>query len=267
MIQEAVLAAERSGFWAVVLPDHYVWRSEADVPPNISGESTLDTWTALSYLAAKTESIRLGTLVTPIPRYQPGTLAKIVATLDIITDGRVLLGVGAGSSQSDLEGYSEWNEPNVRVEKTQEGVELILKLWTEKTVNFHGKYYHAKNAVLEPKPLQKPHPPLLFGGEHPRMLRMAGRYADICLIPPWTKLSYAEARRIALREAEHYGRREKLSLACLEFRPKYDPEEHRKTVEKADRNGFDYFIVGFWHENCLDSTEKFAREIIPSFAS
>ena len=89
----------------------------------MGGDSTLDTWISLAYLASKTENIRLGTLVTPIPFRSPSILAKMISTLDTISQGRVVLGVGAGWSQAEFEGYSEWNEPKIRVDKTEEGLE------------------------------------------------------------------------------------------------------------------------------------------------
>jgi FMNH2-dependent dimethyl sulfone monooxygenase len=83
-------------------------------------------------------------------------LAKMVSTVDILSNGRAILGVGAGWSKEEFEGHSEWNEPKIRVNKTIEGLELMVKLWTQKEVTFEGKYYRAKAAVLEPKPVQKP---------------------------------------------------------------------------------------------------------------
>ena len=77
---------------------------------------------ALGYMAAKTKKLRLGTLVTPIPFRPPGMLAKIVATLDVISSGRAILGVGAGWSQTEFEGYSEWTDGKTRVDRTEEGV-------------------------------------------------------------------------------------------------------------------------------------------------
>src|SRR5207245_8090746 len=108
--------------------------------------------------------------------------------------GRTVLGVGAGWSTTEFEGYSVWDPPKIRVEKTEEGLQLILKLWHEPKVDFNGKYYHAKGAVLEPKPVQKPHPPLLFGGTGTRMLRMAGKYGDICMISPFGERDPEEAK-------------------------------------------------------------------------
>ena len=89
LIEQAVPLADELGFWGAVLPDHYMWGE------NRGGDSTLETWIALTYLAAKTEKIKLGTLVTPIPFRPPGILAKNVSTLDQLSSGRTVLGVGA----------------------------------------------------------------------------------------------------------------------------------------------------------------------------
>src|SRR5579872_4774318 len=141
-IEASAPKADRGGFWGLVLPDHYMWGEGR------GGDSTLETWTALTYVAAKTQHLHLGTLVTPIPFRPPGMLAKELSTLDLISGGRVLLGVGAGWSQTEFEGYSEWNDPKVRVDKTKEGLEMILKLWTSPgKVDFEGKYYKATGAV------------------------------------------------------------------------------------------------------------------------
>ena len=118
-------SSDQLGYWGFVMPDHYM------LAPEWGGNSTLDTWIALTYLASKTEKIRLGTLVTPIPLRPPAILAKMIATLDIISNGRVVVGIGVGWSQTEFEGYSEWNDPRVRVNKTKEGLELMIKLWLD----------------------------------------------------------------------------------------------------------------------------------------
>jgi Luciferase-like monooxygenase len=253
LVETGVREAEKRGFWGVVFPDQYMWDMKDLGVDSFKGiDDTLDTWIALTSLATQTRSIHLGTWVTPIPLRPPGILAKMVSTLDVISQGRTILGVGAGSSQRLFEGYSDWNPPRVRFERTKEGVELILRLWAEGNVEFKGVHYHAKGAVLDPKPVQKPHPPLLFGGAGPRMLRLAGRYADICYIPPWNKMSFEESKKIVLREARHYGREEKISFA-LAYTPlgpgqQYNREQYRKEVDNADKSRFDYFITA-WDTN------------------
>src|SRR5947209_18641866 len=92
-IQTAAVESDQLGYWGFVLPDHYMWG------PQRGGDSTFETWTALTYLVAKTEKIRLGTLVTPIPFRPPGMLAKTVSTLDLLSNGRTILGVGARSEE------------------------------------------------------------------------------------------------------------------------------------------------------------------------
>ena len=264
-VQTVAVEADQLGYWGFVLPDHYMWGSDR------GGDSTFETWTALTYLAAKTEKIRLGTLVTPIPFRPPGMLAKTVSTLDLLSNGRTILGVGAGWSQTEFEGYSEWNSNKIRVDKTREGLDLILKLWTQDKVDFKGKFYQAKGAVLDPKPAQKPHPPLLFAGIGPRMLRMAGELADICMIPGFPGIDNPKSRKIVMDEAHRRQRAGKISMADMAPFPrgpqsKYDRKEYEKHVEAASDAGSKYFVAPFPATNYLGSLLDFAENVIPSFA-
>jgi len=271
LIQEAVLEADRLGFDGAVIPDHYMW-GETEWLKRPDSNSTLESWITLTYLAAKTNNIRLGTLVTPIPFRSPSMLAKMISTLDILSKGRVVVGVGAGWSQIEFEGYSEWNKPNIRVDKTKEGLELMIKLWTQKKVTFEGKYYRAKDAILDPKPLQKPHPQLLFGGRGDKMLQLAGRYADICYIPqfrPEAKLEdYLEGKRKVIRAAEKANRKPQIAFmagSLGSWRP-YDSKESSKAVEMAVEKGASYFLTSFSrNEDIIGSMRKFATEVMQSF--
>jgi alkanesulfonate monooxygenase SsuD/methylene tetrahydromethanopterin reductase-like flavin-dependent oxidoreductase (luciferase family) len=263
----AAVEAEKLGFWGLVMPDHYMWGREYG--PGENAYSTVETWAALSYLVAETKNLHLGTLVTPIPFRPPAQLAKIVSTVDVLSKGRTILGVGAGWSQVEFDGYSKWDPNKVRVDKTEEGVRLILKLWTEPKVDFNGKYYAADGAVLDPKPVQKPHTPLLFGGASPRMFRMAGKYADICLIPAWPGLDNSLARKTVLEEARKNHRESKLSFADMVMFPpadwKYDRNVYTKKIEQAVSDGSKYFITPFPVANYMESVRDFARNVIPSF--
>ena len=136
LVEQAVPLADEFGFWGAVIPDHYMWAEAFGQPQK---DSTLESWVALTYLAAKTQKIKLGTIVTPIPFRPPAMLAKMVATMDVLSSGRAILGVGAGWSQTEFEGYSTWDDPKTRVNKTKEGVELILQLWQKPQVDFNGK--------------------------------------------------------------------------------------------------------------------------------
>ena len=266
-ISEAIIEADKLGFSGALMPDHYMWGARGGMHMMKNPYSTLETWTTLTYLAAKTEHISLGTLVTPIPFRPPGILAKMLSTLDVLSEGRAILGVGAGWSKVEFDGYSIWNGPGVRVSKTQEGLDLIIKLWTEDKVTFKGKYYEAEGAVLEPKPVQKPYPKLLFGGTGKRMLRMAGKYGDICYIPMWGGNS-EENWKIVLNAAEKAGRRDKLAIMMGDMgamRSK-NSEGHIASIEAAVEKGAEYYMVAFQRgEGYIDSMKKFASEVMVSF--
>jgi alkanesulfonate monooxygenase SsuD/methylene tetrahydromethanopterin reductase-like flavin-dependent oxidoreductase (luciferase family) len=267
-IKEAVVEADRLGFDGALMPDHYMWGAMGGHAIQ-DGYSTLETWVTLTYLAAKTENISLGTLVTPIPFRSPGMLAKMISTLDVLSNGRVVLGVGAGWSQVEFEGYSEWDKPGVRVNKTKEGLDLMIKLWTEDEVTFKGKYYEAKGAVLKPKPVQKPYPRLLFGGTGDRMLGLAGKYGDICYIPMWmTGGNIEEARAKVMNAAKRANREDKVAFMAgvMGARGPVDLGECSKMVEAAQESGAKYYMVAFPRgEGCLDSMKSFAREVMSSY--
>ncbi|MCW4033098.1 MAG: LLM class flavin-dependent oxidoreductase [Candidatus Bathyarchaeota archaeon] len=264
LIEKAILQADRYEFDGALLPDHYMWGNVPWIPRSDTNK-TLETWMTISYLLAKTEHIKIGTLVTPIPLRPPSVLAKMISTADNLSGGRTIVGVGAGWSQIEFEGYSEWNSPSIRVNKTYEGLELMIKLWTENEVNFEGKYYRAKGAVLDPKPVQKPYPKILFGSRGKRMLKLAGQYGDICFFPPWPGSDPDEMKQIVIDAAHLHNRIDKISFMLGEMRP-IDIEEYFAKVEKALDSGADYFLASFQRsEELLDTIRKFAEDIIPSF--
>jgi len=265
-IKEAVVEADGLGFDGALMPDHYMWgEMRGHRMPN--AYSTLETWVTLTYLAAKTERIRLGTLVTPIPFRPPGVLAKMLSTLDILSNGRVVLGVGAGWSQDEFDGYSVWDGPKVRVDKTKEGLELMIRLWTEDEVNFKGRYYEAKGAVLEPKPVQKPYPQLLFGGRGDRMLGLAGRYADICYIMTMGGESYEEGKAKVLGAAERAGRADEVAFMAgpMGAREPYDAGGYSERIEAAAESGAGYYLTAFPRDELIGSMRRFAEEVMPSY--
>lgn len=171
--------AQRLEFDSIWLFDHF------HTAPRVALSSCFECWTTLTYLAAKIEKIRLGTIVTCNSYRQPSLLAKMTSVVDVLSNGRLEFGIGAGWYDHEYYGYGfEFERPGVRVAKLMESVEIILKMWTEDYVNFDGKYYHLKGAVNVPKPLQKPHPPITIGGEGERMLRIVAKFADKCNFNP-----------------------------------------------------------------------------------
>ena len=260
LLEKAAVRADELGFWGAVIPDGYMWG------PKNGGNSTMEAWTVVSHLSAKTKSIKLGTFVTPIPFRPPGLLAKVVSTVDVISNGRTILGVGAGSSQAAFEGYSTWEGPSVRVSKTREGLELMLRLWEEEKVDFEGRYYFARGAVLSPKPIQRPHPPLLFGGQKKRMLELAGQYADLCFVPQWSGVPAKVTKSVVMASAAKHSRDREIAFVgggTLPPRGEDTKAGYRTLVQSALEDGYDYLLVAFPREHYLPAMEEFAREFLP----
>jgi F420-dependent oxidoreductase-like protein len=171
--------AENHGFVWFSVMDHLIQIDGVGAPD----EPFMEGWTVLSGLAAVTSRIRLATLATSVGYRNPAHLAKIAAGVDLISRGRLTLGIGAGYFETEYRQYG-WEfpaRPAVRIRQMEEAVRLILALWTERRTTFHGRYFHAEDAILEPKPVQKPRPPVLIaGGGEQLTLRAVARLADAC---------------------------------------------------------------------------------------
>ncbi len=171
--------AETNGFaWFSVL-DHVIQIPRVGAPD----EPVLEGWTVLAGLAAVTSRIRLATLATAVGYRNPAHLAKIAASVDLISRGRLTLGIGAGFFEDEYRQYG-WEftpKPETRIRQMEEAVQLILKMWAEPRTTFHGRYFHVEGAILEPKPVQKPRPPVMIAGSGEQLtLRAVARLADAC---------------------------------------------------------------------------------------
>jgi probable F420-dependent oxidoreductase len=159
--------AEQLGF-------HSAWVQEQIL--GLGSARTLDPLGAMTYAAACTERLRLGCAVFVTPLHNPVHLAKAIATLDNLSHGRVEVGVAAGGAARPFAAFGI--DPNVPVTRFNEGLELMKAFWTEPKITFDGRFWQLDGATLEPKPVQRPHPPLWIGGNHPKALRRAARLAD-----------------------------------------------------------------------------------------
>jgi F420-dependent oxidoreductase-like protein len=173
--------AETHGFSWFSLMDHLI-----QIPfVGAEDEPFMEGWSTLSALAAVTSKIRLATLVTSVAYRNPAHLAKIAAGVDIISRGRLTFGIGAGWHIPEYQQYG-WafpEKPAVRIAQMEEAIQIALKMWSEPRAAFHGKYFHIQDAILEPKPVQKPHPPVMIGGSGEQLtLRAVARWADACNI-------------------------------------------------------------------------------------
>lgn len=172
--------AENLGFDSFWVMDHF---------HQISGvgkqeDPMLEGWTTISTLAGITSKIRLGTLVTGIIYRHPSVLAKMGATLDVLSKGRLFMGMGAAWNQEESLAYGiPFYSNKERLLRLEEAIQIIRKMWTEEepAATFNGKYYQINNAYCNPKPVQKPSPPIMVGGSGERYtLKIVAKYADAC---------------------------------------------------------------------------------------
>jgi F420-dependent oxidoreductase-like protein len=167
--------AEAAGFETLFRSDHY------DSFPGELGNPSTDAWTVLAGLARETERIRLGVLVSPVTFRHPGTLAKIIVTVDEMSGGRVEVGLGAGWNEGEHEHHGLPFPPiEVRAEMLEEQLAILRGLWQEPDGwSFAGRHYTVPGSLFRPRPVQQPAPHVIVGGEgSPRSMRIAVRFAD-----------------------------------------------------------------------------------------
>jgi probable F420-dependent oxidoreductase len=189
-IEKVAQKAEEEGYDYFLVTDHYM-------QPKFNGHP--EVWTLLAYLAAKTNKIRLGTCVTPLPFRPPAMLAKTIATLDNLSNGRVILGAGFGWYEPEFDAFSTWLENKERIAYSREALKLMKRLWTENDPIDSNGLIKAKGLVVEPKPIQKPHPPIWLGGHLSQSLKTAGTLADgwMPIGPRWFDETYPKPEQYA----------------------------------------------------------------------
>ena len=174
LLQE-VRAAEDAGWYGVWLADHYMPNTGDTTPAR--GDA-YECWGLLPALAAVTERIRVGTLVSPTSVHHPALLAKRAATIDRLSGGRMVLGLGAGWQINEHQAYGiELEPPGKRVSRFEEAIQIVRSMLSQESTTFHGACYDFTDAPCDPGPVQSPLP-ILVGTGSPRMLRITARHAD-----------------------------------------------------------------------------------------
>ena len=257
LISEVGKAAEQAGFYAFLSWDHYM------LP---DGPETLDAWSILGYLAGQTKTIKLGTVVTPIPFRPPAQLAKIVASVDHLSGGRTILGVGAGWHQPEFDGFSNWGTPGQRVTRTSEALELITRLWTGEKVSFEGKAYNSDGAIISPVPTQKPFPPMWFGVRGPRMLDLAAQYADAWIPTNISPELYEDGLKKLREKRSELGINTSLKGALQNFDVYTESEPCVATINSYAAAGCEYYgsIWSYPPDEMVSRIKWFSKEVMPN---
>ncbi len=224
---EIAQLAEQAGFDRISVMDH-VWQIRNVGPPE---HEMLEAYTTLGYLAAKTERVKLLTLVTAVVYRDPGLLVKAVTTLDVLSGGRAMLGIGAAWNEDEARGLGLLFPPTAeRFERLEEALRIFGQMWSDDEGPFDGKYYHLGRTLNSPQPLSRPRPPILIGGSGERKtLRLVARYADACNIFGGPELPHKleVLREHCDAEGRDYAEIEKTSGA------RFDLGENGENVQKV----------------------------------
>ncbi len=286
-LKNTVLECEQLGYDSIWLDDHMMFKEQP----------ILECWTTLSALSTKTSKIRLGTMVLSNEFRNPALLAKMTATLDVISNGRLEFGIGGGVQEDEHEAYGiPFLKPQARIDRLKETVEIIKKMWTEEKASYKGKYYGISEAVCKPRPVQKPHPPIIIGGSGEKFtLKVTAQHADRYdwgYIP--TLEQYKHKLDVLKKHCEAVGRNfNEIEKSCwiggqifivtnqkefdklvLQLKPnnvslkdfaKFNfvatPDECRREIQRYMKLGVTYFMLFFGDLPDLRSLRLFAEKV------
>lgn len=280
---------ETAGFDSFWVMDHFHQIQHVGQPH----EPMLESWTTLATLAGLTSRIKLGTLVTGIVYRYPSILAKIGATLDVLSKGRLFMGIGAAWNEEESKAYGiAFPKPKERLQRLEEAVQIIQRMWTEKQVSFDGRFYTIRDAFCEPKPIQKPHPPILIGGAGEReTLRIVAKYADACNLfgsPNTIRSKLQILRNHCKRVGRDYDAILKTKLGTVIIDDDLDrlqrriaerfkdfpenmrsemitygrPDDVHRQIEAFREAGIEYFITNFEPERELEALDLFGNTVV-----
>jgi F420-dependent oxidoreductase-like protein len=203
-LAEVATVSEEAGIAALSVMDHWF---QLDYIGAVT-EPMMECYTTLAYLAAHTSTLQLRALVTGVTYRQPGVLAKMVSTLDVLTGGRVQLGLGAAWYEREHLGLGVDYPPLAeRFERLEEALQICLQMWSDDDGPFRGKHYQLAETICSPRPIATPHPPILIGGNgEQKTLRLVARYGDACNVMVSTPADAARKFDVLLEHCRREGR-------------------------------------------------------------
>jgi F420-dependent oxidoreductase-like protein len=262
---EIARRAEDAGVDRVSVMDH-VWQIGHLGPPE---HEMLEAYTALGFLAAVTSRVKLLTVVTAVVYREPGLLAKAVTTLDVLSGGRAMLGIGAAWNEDEARGLGLFFPPLAeRYERLEEALRICQQMWSDDDGPFEGKHYHLARTLNSPQALSRPHPPILIGGQGERKtLLLVARYADACNLFDTPELAHklGVLRGHCAAEGRDYDAIEKT------VQVRYDLGENGERVEQTIEHLHELSELGFTvahgtlaRVGTLRPLELMAERVIPA---
>jgi alkanesulfonate monooxygenase SsuD/methylene tetrahydromethanopterin reductase-like flavin-dependent oxidoreductase (luciferase family) len=247
--------AEAAGWDGFFIWDVFGGDAQAPTP-------VVDSWIALAAIAATTERIRIGPMVTPLPRRRPWKLAREAVSLDHLSGGRLILGVGIGHQPSEFSRFGEEADARVRGRMLDEGLEVLTGLWSGEPFSFSGEHYQVERALLLPRPLQQPRIPIWVGGTWPRKppFRRSARWDGVFPTSPHGNLTLEELHDIRAFIRQHRPTDVPFDMMVGGDVPIDDPVKAREILTAYAAAGVTWWIegVGEWRGD-VDAMAAFIR--------
>lgn len=266
-LAEIAQRAEQAGVDRISVMDH-VWQIGHIGPPE---HEMLEAYTALGWLAAKTTRVKLLTVVTAVVYREPGLLAKAITTLDVLSGGRAILGIGAAWNEDESRGLGLLFPPLAeRFERLEEAIQIVRQMWSDSEGPYEGKHYHLARTLNSPQPLSSPHPPVLIGGGgEKKTLRLVAQYADACNIIAAEPSAAAHKLAVLRQHCADVGRNYDEIEKTIQVR--YDLGPHGENVSATIERLHAFAEAGFTlaHGSLLRVSEPgaldiFAEQVIPA---
>ncbi len=261
-------AADDAGFDHLWLMDHFLplTRSATGWYQHDVNDPVFEAWTALAAMAERTSRIRIGINVTGNLYRHPAVLAKMATTVDHLSGGRLEMGIGAAWAEREFASLGIPMPPRgERIERLDEACEVLKLLWTSDVADYDGRYYHLRGAISQPKPVQRPHPPLWIGGSGERKtLRVAARHADVWNIPGAGPDEAARLSAVLDGHCQAIGRdpAEIRRSVGVRFHPDA-PERTLATAQAMVERGFTELLVSVIGDGAPAQVEAAASALLP----
>ena len=259
--------ADDGGFDGCWVIDHF-----AALGPDRTGD-VFEAWTTLAAMAEATSRVRIGTMVTGNSHRHPGMLAKMAVTVDHLSGGRLDMGIGAGGDEMvhDMFGMP-LGSVRERIDSLAEACQILELLWTQPTTSFDGQHYRLTDALANPKPVQRPHPPLWVAGSgERRSLRVIAEHADVWInanMPGTPAEELARLSGVLDRHCEDIGRDPATIRRAVQLRMPADPDEAMRMIEPLVQFGFTEIILMIWEVGSAGiASAEAAADLLPKLRS
>jgi alkanesulfonate monooxygenase len=259
-------AAEDAGFARISVMDH-LFQIRAVGEPE---QEMLEAYTTLGYLAARTSKVDLLAWVTAVTYRDPGMLAKIVTTLDVLSEGRAMLGLGAAWNEEESRGLGLFFPPTAeRFERLEETLQICLQMWRGDESGYRGKHYTLERTLNSPQALRTPHPPILIGGGgEKKTLRLVAQYAQACNLFGGPEVAHKldVLRRHCDEVGRNYDEIEKTVMMRLQPAADDGVDDALRAIEEMAQLGIEHVHTSFRDLHTLRSIEIFGEKVVGQIA-